>query len=55
MPMATEETIAPINNANCWYFGVAPTINPVFKSWEVAPAFAAEMQIIPPTTSAIGS
>ena len=54
-PMAIEETIAPTNKESCWYFGVAPTIYPVFRSCEVAPALAAPIQIIPPTTNAMGS
>src|SRR5438552_11582321 len=54
-PIASDETIAPTNNDNCWYLGVAPIRKPVFKSCDVAPALAAAIQTIPPTTSAIGS
>ena len=54
-PMAIEETIAPTKRAICWYFGVAPMIYPVFRSCEVAPALAAAIQIILPTTKTIGS
>ncbi len=53
--MTIAEAIAPTNNEICCALGVAPTIYPVFKSWLVAPPFAAAMHTIPPTTSAIGS
>src|ERR671931_651166 len=36
-PMTTAEVRAPIRIAYCWYFGVAPTRKPVFRSCEVVP------------------
>ena len=54
-PITIEETIAPTNKAICWLRGVAPTIYPLFRSCDVAPALAAAIQIIPPTTSTNGS
>src|SRR6266513_339651 len=39
--------------AICWYFGVEPTRNPVFKSCEVVPPFDAAMQTMPPIESAV--
>ena len=39
--------------AICWYFGVAPTRNPVFKSCDVVPPFEAAIQTMPPIESAV--
>ena len=39
--------------AICWYFGVAPTRNPVFRSCEVAPPLEAATHTIPPTDNAV--
>ena len=38
--------------ASCWYFGVAPSKWPVFRSCEVVPPLEAAMQTIAPTDSA---
>jgi hypothetical protein len=46
--------VTPTRSPICWRRGVAPTRNPVFKSCEVAPAFAAATQTMAPTMSAIG-
>src|ERR1051325_10680746 len=47
------EASAPMRIAICWYFGVEPTRNPVFKSCEVVPPFEAAIQTIPPIESAV--
>ena len=54
-PITIDETMAPTKSAICWLRGVAPTMYPLFKSCDVAPALAAAIQIIPPTTRAMGS
>ena len=46
--MAIADTTAPINSPICCFAGVAPTIYPVFKSWDVSPAIAATIQITVP-------
>ena len=51
-PIAAAETTTPIISPICCFFGVAPTINPVFKSCEQSPAIAAMTQIIPPIAMA---
>src|SRR6185503_4837355 len=52
-PSARAEAKAPIRIAICWYFGVEPTRNPVFKSCEVVPPFEAAIQTMPPIESAV--
>src|ERR1041385_3619921 len=52
-PSASAEVNAPTRIATCWYFGVEPTRNPVFKSCEVVPPFEAAIQTIPPIESAV--
>src|SRR5436189_1402946 len=52
-PSARADTNAPTRIAICWYFGVEPTRNPVFKSCEVVPPFDAAMQTMPPIESAV--
>ena len=47
-PITNTETMTPIISAHCWRYGVAPIRNPVFRSCEVAPAFAAATQTTPP-------
>ena len=47
-PIDNEETRVPIISPICCFLGVAPTIYPVFKSWEVAPAIAATIHITVP-------
>src|SRR5205814_9909784 len=39
--------------AICWYFGVEPTRNPVFKSGDVVPPFDDAMQTMPPIERAV--
>jgi len=39
-PTASAEPIAPIRMAICCRRGVAPTRNPVLRSWEVLPPLA---------------
>src|SRR5580700_3579442 len=51
-PTANVETHTPIISATCCFHGVDPTINPVFKSCDVSPAFAEAMQTTPPTVIA---
>jgi hypothetical protein len=53
-PITIVETTTPMTSPICWRIGVAPTRKPVFKSWLVAPAFAAAMHTIAPTHSASG-
>src|SRR6266853_3562758 len=52
-PSARADTNAPTRIAICWYFGVEPTRNPVFKSCEVVPPFEAAIQTMPPIESAV--
>ena len=47
-PMAKHEASTPANRLICCARGVAPTRNPVLRSWEVLPPFAAAMQTLPP-------
>src|SRR5438270_11078288 len=51
-PIEITETATPISNPICCLRGVAPTRKPVFKSWEVLPAFAEAMQTTPPMVNA---
>ena len=46
--MTKTDTITPIISAHCCRYGVAPIRKPVFRSCEVAPAFAAATQTTPP-------
>src|SRR5690242_20508051 len=39
-PTASAEAMAPTRMAICWRRGVAPTRNPVLRSWDVLPPFA---------------
>src|SRR4051794_38318829 len=52
--MISAATTTPIISPYCWYFGVAPTMYPVFRSWDVAPAFAAAIATTAPTHRATG-
>jgi len=52
-PSTNALAAAPMSIATCWYLGVAPTRKPVFKSWDVAPAFEAAVQTMPPTDKAV--
>src|SRR5439155_9333609 len=52
-PITSALAAAPIKMAICWYFGVAPSRKPVFKSCEVDPPFDAATQTIPPTDNAV--
>src|SRR2546425_6048946 len=52
-PSARADTNAPTRIAICWYFGVEPTRNPVFRSCEVVPPFEAAIQTMPPIESAV--
>src|ERR1043166_795295 len=52
-PRAIAETSAPTRIATCWYFGVEPTRNPVFRSCEVVPPLEAAIQTMPPIESAV--
>src|ERR1051326_9351375 len=47
------ETSAPTRIATCWYFGVEPTRNPVFKSCDLVPPLEAAIQTMPPIESAV--
>src|ERR1039457_3323141 len=51
-PMAMVETAMPMRKAKRCNLGVAPTMNPVFKSCEVSPASADAMQTTPPMVMA---
>ena len=44
-PIARAEVMAPTMIAICCRFGVDPTRNPVFRSWLVVPASAADTAI----------
>ena len=46
---AQQANDAPMTWPNCWRAGVAPTRYPVFKSWEMSPAFDAAIATIVPT------
>ena len=46
-PMTVTETRTPMSRPTCWWNEV-PTRQPVFRSWEVAPALAAAMQTMAP-------
>ena len=52
-PRTSAEQSAPMRIAICWYFGVAPTRNPVFRSCDVVPPFEDAMQTMPPIESAV--
>src|SRR6267143_3441817 len=52
-PSTRADTNAPTKIAICWYFGVEPTRNPVFRSCEVVPPFEAAMQTMPTIESAV--
>src|SRR5258708_19136009 len=47
--MAQQAHAAPRNWPNCCFAGVAPTMNPVFRSCEMSPAFDAAIQTTVPT------
>jgi len=47
-PMISVENVTPSMSPTCWRDGVAPRRNPVFRSCEVAPAFADPMQTTAP-------
>ena len=53
-PIAIVAAKTPISKPICCLTGVAPTRYPVFRSCDVAPAFAEAMQTNDPTISAIG-
>ena len=48
---AQQATDAPMSWPNCCLAGVAPTRNPVFRSWEMSPALEAAMATMVPTVS----
>ena len=52
-PSASADTSAPTTIAICCERGVAPTKNPVFKSWEVVPPLDAAMHTIAPIDRAV--
>src|ERR1700689_978536 len=51
-PMASVETQAPITNAICFLGGVAPIREPVLRSCDVSPPFAAAIHPPPPIVMA---
>ena len=53
-PITSAAATTPMSNPTCCARGVAPTRNPVLRSWLVAPALAAAMATMPPTQSTIG-
>src|SRR6059058_5960257 len=52
-PMTRAEVSAPIRMAYCWYFGVAPTRYPVFRSCEVVPPLDEAMHTTAATEMAV--
>ena len=52
-PSTSAEASAPMRIAICWFLGVAPTRNPVLRSYEVVPPFDEAMQTIAPMESAV--
>ena len=46
------EVSTPTSCASCWWRGVAPSRNPVLRSWEVSPEMDAAMATTQPTISA---
>jgi hypothetical protein len=53
--MTSADVATPMISPICWETGVAPTMNPVLRSCDVAPAIAAAMQTTAPTPRAIGA
>ena len=50
--MSSADVVTPKRSPICWRAGVAPTMYPVLRSCDVAPATAAATQTTPPIVSA---